>query len=307
MDGKLTRRAPRTERQAHRVQPAEGRVPIAAGRLSQLADRPAVFCNVCASPWPSIRSTARHQVQKHGWRKAALAGAAILLPLMVGPLSEAAAPTVSPASVTFARTVGGPNPPAQTVQVTVAPAQAWKICDGMPWADTSMPGGSGASCPAGQGGWQRTGAGSITVTPNATMAGLAAGTYQETITLTAGPDVVPITVTVTVSAGARPSGGATGLGISFLADPVAGQPVTVLWNAATAYTDGSPLANPTYLVERSEPPGAYQERVRDIAALTWTDGAVITGRQYCYRAFTRDPAGLQSAPSNEACTTAEVP
>jgi hypothetical protein len=95
--------------------------------------------------------------------------------------------SVTPASLTFGATAGGPNPAAKTLAVanTGGGTLNWTASESASWLSVSP--GSG------------TNAGTITVTPDVT--GLAAGTYTTDVTVAAAgaggsPKTIPVTLTV---------------------------------------------------------------------------------------------------------------
>jgi len=232
--------------------------------------------------------------------------ALLLAAICLLPAASWAALAISPTAVSITRILGQALPPAQSVQVSVASGQVWQICDAMPWADTAMPGGSGASCPPNQGGWQRTDSGSLTITPNATMAGLAAGTYQDQITVTAGSEVFVLPVTVAVSAGLPPSGGASGLGLQFLPEP--GGSILLWWSPITVSAAGNPIPPPLYrIMRRRQQDVLYAELAAGVASPIYQDKQVLRGEAYCYMVYAYLPQQSergQSAPGNEICVLA---
>ncbi|MGH7229356.1 MAG: BACON domain-containing protein [Nitrospiraceae bacterium] len=110
------------------------------------------------------------------------------------PVTPGPAPTigVSPTSLTFSGAQGGTNPAALTVSITNTGSGtlSWTVSDNAAWLSRSPASG--------------TAPGNTTVSVN--TAGLAAGTYNATITVTATgatntPQSVPVTLTVTAPVG----------------------------------------------------------------------------------------------------------
>ncbi len=94
---------------------------------------------------------------------------------------------VSPTSLSFSGTEGGPSPAAKTLDVSNLGGGTlpWTASDDAPWLSVSPASG--------------TGAGTLTVTPS--LSGLTAGTYTANVTVTASgvsgsPKVIPVTFTV---------------------------------------------------------------------------------------------------------------
>jgi len=112
-------------------------------------------------------------------------------------LTPPLAPTslsVNPSSMSFSGTAGGANPGNQSLQVqnTGTAAMNWSAAGSASWLNLSSAGGS-----LGAGGNQ-------SVAVSASLTGLAAGVYQDTVTVTApgaagSPALVPVTLTVSPS------------------------------------------------------------------------------------------------------------
>ncbi|MCS6885943.1 MAG: S8 family serine peptidase [Acidobacteriota bacterium] len=112
-----------------------------------------------------------------------------------------ASPTigVSPSSLSFSATAGGSNPASQTLSITNTGGGTlnWSASDNAAWLTLSSTSGTAPS----------------NVTASVNISGLAAGTYNATITITAtgatnSPVTVPVTLTVSSSGG---GGGGTEL------------------------------------------------------------------------------------------------
>jgi hypothetical protein len=95
--------------------------------------------------------------------------------------------SVAPASLSFSGTAGGASPDAKTLAISNSGGGTltWSAAESVPWLSLSPAGGAGA--------------GTVTVTPS--LAGLAAGTYETDITVTAAgaggsPRTIPVTFTV---------------------------------------------------------------------------------------------------------------
>jgi hypothetical protein len=94
---------------------------------------------------------------------------------------------VNPASLSFSATVGGSNPPNQTVSITNTGAGTlnWSASDNATWLSVSPASGTAPS----------------TLTVSVNIAGLSAGTFNGSITITAAgatnsPVTIPVTLTV---------------------------------------------------------------------------------------------------------------
>jgi hypothetical protein len=99
---------------------------------------------------------------------------------------------VNPASLSFTATAGGSNPASQTINVanTGAGTLDWTATDNAPWLTVSAAGGTAPS----------------TLTASVDITGLAAGTFNGTITISAtgatnSPVSVPVTLTVNGAGG----------------------------------------------------------------------------------------------------------
>ncbi|HEX5720283.1 MAG TPA: BACON domain-containing protein [Thermoanaerobaculia bacterium] len=90
---------------------------------------------------------------------------------------------VTPASLSFSGTAGGPNPAVQGLSITsTGTALSWSATDNASWLTMSPASGSTPS----------------SATASVNLAGLAAGTYNATITISSGAQsrTVPVTLTV---------------------------------------------------------------------------------------------------------------
>jgi uncharacterized protein (TIGR03437 family) len=100
-------------------------------------------------------------------------------------ISSSGGITATPPSVSFVQTLGGTAPSAQTVQLSSATATSFTAAPTASWLTVTPTSGT---TPA-----------TLTLSENAT--GLAAGTYQGSITITAGATTLSVPVTLTVLAG----------------------------------------------------------------------------------------------------------
>jgi hypothetical protein len=115
-------------------------------------------------------------------------------------LQSATALSVTPQSLTFTKTAGQPNPPAQTVTVTAAAGQVWTTHDTMPFISVTGQPFNGSDGVTG------TGPGTFQVGPSKGMTSLAVGVYNGSITVsTAGAPNLVIPVQVIVKASSPPT------------------------------------------------------------------------------------------------------
>ena len=114
------------------------------------------------------------------------------VPVTLTVTSGSTSPTMSlsPSSLTFSGTQGGANPAAKTLSITNTGggALSWTVSDNTAWLSLSPASGTAPS----------------SATASVNTAGLAAGTYNATITATATgatntPQTVPVTLTVTAA------------------------------------------------------------------------------------------------------------
>jgi hypothetical protein len=185
-------------------------------------------------------------------------------------LTVSAAPTIrlSPTSLSFTATQGAANPAAQTVNVTNpgGGTLAWTASHNASWLTLNTASGT-----------TTTETDPITVSVN--TAGMSAGTYNATITITASgaantPQTVPVTLTLNAPATSS---------------------AMLTWNANTE----SDLAG--YKVYRATAPGAYGAPIATLQGNV--TGYVATGLQvgttYYFVVTAYDNAGNESAYSNE--------
>ena len=176
----------------------------------------------------------------------------------------ATAPTmsVSPSSLSYTATQGAANPTNQTLSLTNAGGTLnWTASDNAAWLSVAPGSGSGSG----------------TLTASVNTAGLAAGTYNGTITITAtGATTNTVGVTLTVN-------------------PPATSSATLTWDANSE----PDLAS--YRVYRSTTPGIYGTALATIP--TGTTSYVATGLQmgttYYFIITAVDTSDNESLPSNE--------
>ena len=165
-------------------------------------------------------------------------------------------------SLTYAATQGASNPANQTVTLTMTGgATNWTVSDNASWLSVTPTSGSGNS----------------TVTSNVNTAGLAAGTYTGTITVSAtGALSKTVTVTLTISAPTTSS-------------------VTLTWTANTE----SDLAG--YKVYRATSSGAYGAPIATLPGniTSYIATGLQSGTTYFFVITSYDSAGNESARSTE--------
>jgi hypothetical protein len=180
------------------------------------------------------------------------------------------APTIrlSPTSLSFTATQGAANPAAQTVNVTNTGGGTltWTASDNASWLTLNTTSGT-----------TTTETDPITVSIN--TSGMSAGTYNATITITAGgaantPQTVPVTLTL---------------------NPPATSSATLTWNANTE----SDLAG--YKVYRATAPGAYGAPIATLQGnvTNYVATGLQVGTTYYFVVTAYDTAGNESAYSNE--------
>jgi uncharacterized protein (TIGR03437 family) len=99
--------------------------------------------------------------------------------------------TLTPSSATFSQAVGGTAPSPQTVQLSTSTAASFTAASGATWLTVTP---SSGTTPM-----------SLSLAVNAS--GLAAGTYQASVTITVGSSVASLPVTLTVTSGSGGGGG----------------------------------------------------------------------------------------------------
>jgi hypothetical protein len=175
-----------------------------------------------------------------------------------------AVPTISlsPTSLTYTATQGGANPANQTVALTTAGGVvSWTVSDSAAWLSVSPASGSSSS----------------TLTAAVNTSGLAAGTYNGTITVSAtGVSSKTVAVTLTVSAPSTSS-------------------ATLIWAPNTE----SDLAG--YKIYRATASGAYGAALATVPAGTVTYQAMglSASTTYFFVITAYDSAGNESLFSNE--------
>jgi len=212
-----------------------------------------------------------------------------------GPLSayggSAASPTlvVSPASLSFTASVGGPDPATQPLGISNSGSGtlSWTATKTASWLTVGPSSGSGPA----------------TATVSVATSGLAAGTYNDTITVAAtgaqgSPQSIPVQLTLTApdtQAPTAPSGPAAS---------VSGNTVVLSW---TASTDNVGVLR--YDVYRSTSPGftpSSANRIGQSPTASFADTSLAAGT-YSYVVQAEDAAGNLSGPSNEVTATVSAP
>ena len=168
-------------------------------------------------------------------RSALLVASVVLLLAGLGGLDAAQAQTssairVNPTSITFRYTQGETLPPSQSVTATVPLSGRWSTFDLSPFYDAT-PACAFGTCPSGS---------STTLTSSPQLTGLAVGTHEAALTVSADgfPDVV-IPVTLIVSAAASPA-----LPPSLPPPPPPGSITTNPSSVTFMYTSGMALPAP---------------------------------------------------------------
>ena len=175
-----------------------------------------------------------------------------------------AAPTItlSPSSLSYAATQGAANPANQNVSLTNSGGTlSWTVSDDASWLAVSPTSGSGNS----------------TLTTSVNTAGLTAGTYNGTFTVSAvGASSKTVTVTLTVSTPATSS-------------------ATLTWNANT----DSDLAG--YKIYRATTSGGYGAPIATLQGniTTYIAAGLQSGTTYFFVITSYDSAGNESLYSNE--------
>lgn len=175
-------------------------------------------------------------------------------------------PTIgySPTSLSFAGTVGGTNPASKSISIsnTGGGTLSWTVSDNTGWLSVSPTSG--------------TNTGTTRVTAN--LSGLAAGTYNGTVTVSASgatnnPRAIPVTFTVS-------SANTTG--------------VNLTWTA-NGETD---LAG--YKVYRATASGSYGAPIATVGKTTsYAAGGLTKGTTYFFVITAYDSSGNESSYSNE--------
>jgi len=201
--------------------------------------------------------------------------------------STAVAPVlvVSPSSLTFAGSVGGANPPAQSLGISNGGtgSLSWSASDNASWLTVSPASGTGAG----------------TASVSADITGLAAGTYSATVTVSAAgaqgsPQTVAVGLTVTAPDGQAPTAPGS------LVASASGNTASLSWGAST-----DNVGVTRYDVYRSTVSGftpSAANRIGQTASTAFGDSGLAAGTYY-YRVTAADAAGNVSDPSNEASAT----
>jgi hypothetical protein len=205
--------------------------------------------------------------------------------------STASAPVlvISPSSLTFSGSVGGPDPVPQTFGISNGGGGtlSWTAASGASWLTVS-PG---------------SGAGPTTATVDASASGLAVGTYTTTITVDAGgaqgtPQTIGVTFTVSAPDNQAPTVPAN------VTAGVSGSTVTLSW---TASTDNVGVSR--YDIYRSTIGGFAPSPANEIGQSptpTYADSGVAVGTYY-YVVEAEDAAGNVSGPSTQVTATVSAP
>ncbi len=206
-----------------------------------------------------------------------------------GTTSLAPVLVVSPASLAFAASVGGPDPTAQSVGVSNGGGGTlgWTATSGASWLSVSP----------------TSGAGPATVSAAATASGLPVGTYTTTITIDApGAQGTPQTVAVTLAVSApdnQPPSAPTNLTVG-----VSGSTAALSWNPSTDNVGVS-----RYDIYRSTSSGftpSLANRIGQSPTTSFADASLAAGT-YFYAVAAQDAAGNVGAPSNQATATVAAP
>lgn len=174
----------------------------------------------------------------------------------------------SPANLAFSGTVGGTNPAAKTFSITNTGGGtlSWTVSDNATWLQLNTASGTTTSE-------------TDTISASVTLSGLAAGTYNATITITASgstnsPQQIPVSLTLSATA----------------ADTA-----NLTWNASTE----SDLAG--YKVYRGTASGTYGAPLATLPKTTasYTTTGLQTGTTYFFAITSYDSSGNESTFSNE--------
>ena len=188
--------------------------------------------------------------------------------LTVSASSSASSPRIgySPTSLSFSGTVGGTNPAAKSISIsnTGGGTLSWTISEKATWLSVSPTSGTNAR----------------TVTASANISGLAAGTYNGTITISAtgatnNPRTILVSLTVSPATTTKKS-------------------VTLTWTASVA----PDLAG--YKIYRATSSGAYGAPIATLGKTTsYSATSLSTGTTYFFVITAYDSAGNESSYSNE--------
>jgi cytolysin (calcineurin-like family phosphatase) len=174
----------------------------------------------------------------------------------------------SPANLAFSGTVGGTNPAAKTFSITNTGGGtlSWTLSDNATWLQLNTASGTTTSE-------------TDTISASATLSGLAAGTYNATITIMASgstnsPQQIPVSLTLSTTAAGTAS---------------------LTWNTSTE----SDLAG--YKVYRGTASGTYGAPLATLPKTTasYTTTGLQTGTTYFFAITSYDSSGNESTFSNE--------
>ena len=205
--------------------------------------------------------------------------------------SSAASPTlvVSPSALSFTASVGGPGPAAQTLGVSNSGSGtlSWTATNNASWLAVGPSSGSGPA----------------TLSVSVTTGGLAAGTYNDTITVTSAgaqgsPQSIPVQLTLAAPDTQPPT---TPAGVTAA---VSGGTVALSW---TASTDNVGVLR--YDIFRSTTSGftpSSANRVGQSPTASYADASLPAGT-YHYVVEAEDAAGNVSGPSTEVTATVTAP
>ncbi|MGZ4603860.1 MAG: BACON domain-containing protein, partial [Kineosporiaceae bacterium] len=192
---------------------------------------------------------------------------------------------VSPASISFSASVGGSNPPSQSLGISNGGtgSLSWSATPGAAWLSVSPAGGTGPA----------------TATVSADITGVAAGSYSTNVTVSAAgaqgsPQTVAVSLDVTAPDGQAPTAPGS------LTASASGDTASLTWGAST-----DNVGVTRYDIYRSTTPGfspAAGNRIGQIAATSFTDTGLAAGTYY-YLVTAEDAAGNVSQPSNQATAT----
>ena len=174
----------------------------------------------------------------------------------------------SPANLAFSGTVGGTNPATKTFSITNTGGGtlSWTLSDNATWLQLNTASGTTTSE-------------TDTISASTTLSGLAAGTYNATISITASgstnsPQQIPVSLTLNATAAGT---------------------ANLTWNASTE----SDLAG--YKVYRGTASGTYGAPLTTLPKTTasYTTTGLQTGTTYFFAITSYDSSGNESAFSNE--------
>ena len=189
-------------------------------------------------------------------------GTASVTVLVTFTVTAASTINLSPSSLSYAATQGAANPANQNISLTNSGGTlSWTVSDDASWLAMSPASGSGSS----------------TLTAAVNTSGLAAATYNGTITVSAtGSSSKTIAVTLTVNAPATSS-------------------ATLIWNANT----DSDLAG--YKIYRATTSGGYGAPIATLQGnvTTYMAAGLQSGTTYFFVITAYDLAGNESLRSNE--------